>query len=267
MAITVLKNNVPWGPFTRQQIEDGLHRGDFTLKYLAHAPGLKEWLPLGEVLHFLDMPANLPPMPVTKEMPPLPTPGLSRPVPPPFPLTGIPSSKPAPPPLPVSAPSMPERPETSLPKASFLRRAMAFGFDCAVLFLPILFLFALNGLILQIQGWWEKTDPESMRQEWALLNRNFHDLLLIMAIGLAWLYAAGLESSRWQATVGKRWMGIQVVDRYGDRLSFLHASGRHVAKYLSALPCFLGFAMALFSSKGLTLHDRLAETRVVRPPS
>jgi hypothetical protein len=42
VAITVLKNNVPWGPFTRAQIQDGLNRGDFTLQYLAHGPGLKE---------------------------------------------------------------------------------------------------------------------------------------------------------------------------------------------------------------------------------
>jgi hypothetical protein len=45
-GITVLKNNAPWGPFTRAQIDDGLARGDFTVKYLAHATGLKEWLPL-----------------------------------------------------------------------------------------------------------------------------------------------------------------------------------------------------------------------------
>jgi hypothetical protein len=54
LGITVLKSNVPWGPFTRAQIEDGLGRGDFTVKYLAHAPGLKEWLPLGEVLDYVD---------------------------------------------------------------------------------------------------------------------------------------------------------------------------------------------------------------------
>jgi uncharacterized RDD family membrane protein YckC len=30
------------------------------------------------------------------------------------------------------------------------------------------------------------------------------------------------------------------------------------------LPCFLGFIMALFSSRNLTLHDRIAGTRAVR---
>ena len=103
-----------------------------------------------------------------------------------------------------------------------------------------------------------------MRQQWALLHRNFQQLLWLVAIGLAWIYAAGLESSRWQATVGKRWMGIQVADANGARLSFLQATGRHFGKYLSALPCFLGFMVALFSSRGMAWHDRLADTRVVR---
>ena len=52
--------------------------------------------------------------------------------------------------------------------------------------------------------------------------------------------------------------------RHGERISFLRATGRYAAKYLSALPCFLGFIAALFSSRRLALHDRLADTRVVR---
>ena len=48
------------------------------------------------------------------------------------------------------------------------------------------------------------------------------------------------------------------------RIGFLRATGRHAAKYLSALPCFLGFIMALFSSRGLAFHDRLSGTRVVK---
>ena len=78
MGITVLKHNVPWGPFTRAQIQDGLARGDFTLQYLAHAPGLKEWLPLGEVLDYVEKNAgprqpSLPPVPGPRELPPIPS--------------------------------------------------------------------------------------------------------------------------------------------------------------------------------------------------
>jgi len=267
MAITVLKNNAPWGPFTRAQIEEGLKRGDFTLQYLAHAPGLKEWLPLGEVLDHAERGAILPPVPAARNVPPVPDSDALMtarpppvPIPPPIPDASR-SATPSPPPL---APPVNERPEAQLAAAPFIPRCIAFLIDCAILFVPIFLVFALGALTIEVQGWWEKTDHESMHQEWALLDRNFHQLVLLVAIGLGWLYAAGLECSRWQATVGKQWMGMKVTDRYGERLGFLQATGRHAAKYLSALPCFLGFIAALFSSRGLSLHDRLAKTRVVR---
>lgn len=258
MGITILKNNVPWGPFTRAQIKEGLDRGDFTLQCLAHAPGVKEWLPLGEVLDHFDRSATLPPLPVTRDLPPVP------PIPPVAPPP-MPSVRFVPPVLPVPlAPPIPKKPEVELKAASFIPRGIAFLIDCAVLFLPIVVLFALGALTLELQGWWQQTDHESMHQEWELLRRNFYRLFLLVAIGLGWLYAAGLECSRWQATVGKQWMGMKVTDAQGERISFLHATGRHLGKYLSALPCFLGFIFALFSSRGLAWHDRLAGTRVVR---
>ncbi len=277
MAITVLKHNVPWGPFSRAQIKDGLTRGDFTLQYLAHAPGLREWLPLGEVLDHVDRGSILPPVPVPKDLPA--TPGsveapvtMLPPVPPrlPAPVVEIkPASQPSPPPIPMvktqAGPPLPGAlPPPALKPASFIPRFMAFALDCAVLFVPITFLFGLGALTIQIQGWVDHNDAETMRQEWALLRRNFQDLLLLVALGGAWLYAALLECSRWQATVGKQWMGLKVADAQGERLSFFRATGRHAAKYLSALPCFLGFTMALFSSRGLAWHDRIASTRVIR---
>ncbi|MCE0483920.1 MAG: RDD family protein [Methylacidiphilales bacterium] len=258
MGITVLKNNAPWGPFTREQVEEGLRRGDFTLLYLAHIPGLKEWHPLGEVLHLLDRQTSppthhvqLPPVPGSQKTPPalptatLPVPPAAKPVQSPF--------------LPV-----PPAPEPDLPKASFFLRFIAFVLDCVILFIPVALVFVLGAVTVWIGGWWEKSDSESMRQSWALLHRNFHHLLLLVAIGLGWLYAAGLESSPRQATIGKQWMGLKVTDAQGKRIGFLQASGRHAAKYLSALPFFLGFIMALFSARGRALHDRLANTRVIQ---
>lgn len=264
MAITVLKNNVPWGPFTRAQIQEGLTRGDFTLRYLAHSPGLKEWLPLGEVLDHFD-----------RGMPPLPSPERTfPPVPAEISLPPIPHERSfvvssAPPPIPAekpppSAPPLMETPKTPRRPAPFFPRFIAFGIDCVVLFGPVFFLFGLGALTIQIQGMVEHNDSETMRQEWILLRQHLRQLLVLVALGGGWLYTAFLESSRWQATVGKHWIGLQVTDVQGERPSILRATGRHVAKCLSVLPCFLGFTMALFSSEGLSLHDRIAGTCVVK---
>ena len=143
------------------------------------------------------------------------------------------------------------------------QRCLAWAIDWAVLFLPVLIIFGFAYGIWWIRGPLEHRDPETARQEQALLWRNLRELMFTIAIGLAWIYAALLESSRWQGTVGKQCMGLVVTDTAGHRLSFLRASGRHAAKYLSALPLFLGFMAALFNPQRLTWHDRLAGTRVV----
>jgi uncharacterized RDD family membrane protein YckC len=287
VAITVLKHHVPWGPFTRTQIQDGLSRGDFTLQYLAHTPGLKEWLPLGEVLDFHDRNSSLPPWPHApaphrlsppetaqlppvpkKNDPPAPTSASAPPASPALvhPLPAIPARPPA---LPAQLPSRPVKKETPAPgillrTAPFLPRFFAFAIDIIVLLLPIVFLFSLGALTIALRDWFEHVDAETSKQDWALLFRNFRSLLVLMATGGAWLYGAGLECSRWQATIGKQWIGLKTVDRQGERLSFFRATGRHAAKYLSALPCFLGFTAAFFSSERLALHDRIAGTRVVK---
>jgi uncharacterized RDD family membrane protein YckC len=78
------------------------------------------------------------------------------------------------------------------------------------------------------------------------------------------LYWAGMESSPWQATVGKRAAGIKVTDLAGNRVSFLRALARNAAKVLSWLLFMVGFLMAAFTQRKQALHDLLADTLVVR---
>ena len=79
-----------------------------------------------------------------------------------------------------------------------------------------------------------------------------------------WLYYASLESSRWQATVGKRLLGLYVTDLSGNHISFARASGRHFAKLLSQFILMLGFLMAGFTEKKQALHDMLAGCLVLK---
>jgi hypothetical protein len=81
---------------------------------------------------------------------------------------------------------------------------------------------------------------------------------------LPFLYWPVLESSSWQATVGKRVMGLQVTDADGGRLSFIHALMRMLAKIVSTIPFGLGFVMAAFTARKQALHDLIVRTLVVR---
>jgi uncharacterized RDD family membrane protein YckC len=82
----------------------------------------------------------------------------------------------------------------------------------------------------------------------------------------AWLYFALLESSGFQATLGKQVLGIVVTDLYGRRVSFARATARHFGKILSSITLGVGFAMAGFTARRQALHDILAECLVIRKP-
>jgi uncharacterized RDD family membrane protein YckC len=168
----------------------------------------------------------------------------------------------APPVVTVTPPKL--EPVTELRPAPFFLRAIAFLVDCGVIFSPVVLLFVLGILSIYVPTWFHHESAQEIAEARALLWLNTQRMAALLAIGCGWLYAAWYESTDAQATMGKRWMGLKVVDPQGERLSFLHASGRYAAKYVSALPCFLGFFMAILSSRGLALHDRLAGTRVVR---
>lgn len=83
---------------------------------------------------------------------------------------------------------------------------------------------------------------------------------LVIGIG----YYAGMESSSWQATLGKKALGLIVVDEAGTRISFMRALGRYFAKILSALILMIGYIMVAFTDKKQGLHDMLASTLVVK---
>jgi uncharacterized RDD family membrane protein YckC len=79
-----------------------------------------------------------------------------------------------------------------------------------------------------------------------------------------WLYCAAFESSGWQATPGKKLLGLYVTDLKGNRISFLRASGRFLGKALEQLTLFIGFLMAGFTAKKQALHDMLCGCLVLR---
>jgi uncharacterized RDD family membrane protein YckC len=82
-------------------------------------------------------------------------------------------------------------------------------------------------------------------------------------IVLGWLYAAFMESSERQATLGKMAVGIKVTDMQGNRISFGQATGRHFAKIISAIILLIGYIMAAFDAKKQALHDKMAGTLVL----
>jgi uncharacterized RDD family membrane protein YckC len=142
--------------------------------------------------------------------------------------------------------------------AGFWRRAAAWLIDSVLLFIGFLVVdfvgtvFVSVGLLSSGQ---DLTNDNTIGPQL---------VLLLISFILGWLYYAGLESSSWQGTVGKRLMRIVVTDQYGRRISFGRASGRFFAKIVSAITLFVGYLMAAFTERNQALHDLMAATLVVR---
>lgn len=77
-----------------------------------------------------------------------------------------------------------------------------------------------------------------------------------------WLYYSILESSRYMGTIGKKFLGIIVVDCSFQRISFFKASIRFVCKIVS-ITSVVGILIIFFNKKRRCLHDILANCIVV----
>jgi uncharacterized RDD family membrane protein YckC len=129
----------------------------------------------------------------------------------------------------------------------FWRRFFAWLIDCVILvplvFVSLIFLGSTPGSI----------------------DNNGAQLLWYVFWGLMfWGYFAGLESSSLQGTLGKAALGIVVTDYRGQRVNFGRATGRHFAKWISALILGIGFLMAAFTPRKQALHDMVSGSLVVK---
>jgi uncharacterized RDD family membrane protein YckC len=110
------------------------------------------------------------------------------------------------------------------------------------------------------------------------------EVFLIAALGVylfsmvamtivGWLYYALMESSNYQATLGKMALSIKVTDMGGNKVSFGKATGRYFGKIVSTFIFYVGFIMAGFTQQKQALHDIMAGCLVVNkqavflPPS
>lgn len=86
-------------------------------------------------------------------------------------------------------------------------------------------------------------------------------------LGGSWLIGAAyfilLEGGSWHATLGKRAMGIIVVDASGQGISYGTAALRYIGKIISSAIIGIGYLMAAFSDTCQALHDKIANTYVI----
>jgi uncharacterized RDD family membrane protein YckC len=78
------------------------------------------------------------------------------------------------------------------------------------------------------------------------------------------VYYSYLEGSASGQTVGKKALGIRVIDfQTGGPIGFGRALVRYIGRIISAIPCLLGYLWMLWDREKQTWHDKIATTVVV----
>lgn len=150
--------------------------------------------------------------------------------------------------------------------ADFWLRVLAYLIDTAVIgigfvviLIPLIFLTGLGDLLSRFHP------DEDMNDVGLFFIFGVLFLAATASLVLTWLYHALMESSEWQATLGKKFLGLVVTDMAGQRVSFGRATGRHFAKIITNMvPLLIGYLMAAFTQKKQALHDMIAGCLVLR---
>lgn len=164
---------------------------------------------------------------------------------------------------PVAVPEEDEGPEVGV-YAGLGRRLIAFIVDFILILIGgsivITFFSLTNGLkyayYMSASGvhYSELTEAGTLDAALGPIVAAFGMLFVIVP----WLYYAGFESSRSQATPGKVLMKLVVTDLEGNKPTFARTTLRFFGKYISTLIIFIGFIMIGFTKKHQGLHDKIA---------
>ncbi len=159
----------------------------------------------------------------------------------------------------------PPAPAAYFEYAGFWKRVAAYMVDGIILSIPMGIVIAVLALVfgatlmtsLQTMN---GRDPDPTVLMPLLMG---YGLFYIAILVMVWLYFTMQESSRHQATFGKRVMGIIVTDLSGNPITFGRANARFFSKIISGMTMYIGYIMAGFTEKKQCLHDIIASTLVI----
>jgi uncharacterized RDD family membrane protein YckC len=130
-----------------------------------------------------------------------------------------------------------------------------------VMSIPIFAIFGISQAA-EMQNMENMSEAEAMGMAGTIMALSGATTFLITVIAI--LYWSLMESSKYQATVGKIALGLKVTDMDGKNLDFVKALVRNLCKIISSMIMGIGYIMAGFTEKKQGLHDIIANTLVVK---
>ena len=98
----------------------------------------------------------------------------------------------------------------------------------------------------------------SQKLNWSYFGASYAVWILI------WISYCTFFLGKYGATPGKMMCKLKVIRPDGSPLTFGRAFGRYWAGGVSSLTLFIGYLIAAWDSEKRALHDRIADTRVIR---
>jgi uncharacterized RDD family membrane protein YckC len=168
---------------------------------------------------------------------------------------------------PIVPPSYSDVQYSSVAYAGFWLRFVAFLIDAAIsgflsliLLVPLFILTGAGAALSRIGSGEDLSDDVA-----AFVGIGFVLGLIVITLGVSWLYYALSESSSWQGTLGKKMLNLTVTDLNGQPISFARASGRYFSKFITNLiPLAIGYILAGFTEKKQAIHDMISSCLVLR---
>lgn len=244
MEVWIGRDGERHGPYKEVDVRQWLRSGQVSPDDLGWQEGMTDWAPLSTLF---------------------PDERVAEP-------TGFSPVPPAPPAPPASAPNYAADTNGGSVAAlsdyaGFWKRLAAYIIDALVLWIPNTIISSLLGATKAAETYMQAKvaagdDPQLILQAMDTYLHALGPALLAQTL-LTWVYFAFCESSAWQGTPGKLALGIRVTDIDGKRLSFLRATGRYFAKFISAMTLCIGFLMVAWTQRKQGLHDLIAQTLVL----
>lgn len=148
------------------------------------------------------------------------------------------------------------------PLASWIRRVGAYLLDELVAFVPYL-LF----LVLALQNSEPVVDAYGRTTTEPTALGFFFLLLMVVSLVVAWVVNRGVLQGRSGQSVGKRLLGLRLVDQVTlQPLGVGRALLRDVAHLLDGWSLYIGYLWPLWDDRKQTFADKVVSTVVVREP-
>jgi uncharacterized RDD family membrane protein YckC len=144
--------------------------------------------------------------------------------------------------------------------AGFWIRLLAYVIDVFVLEFFAVAAGIILGIALSIAGILGKFEPPAPGHA---LPPAFVAVVWIVGLVVTIAYNVYFNSGSWQATPGKRMLGLHIVTTTGEPVSGWLAFGRWAAYAVDGLTLYVGFMMIGWTREKTALHDIICGTRVV----